>query len=85
MLHISRAESLRKLDSRCGHSQIGRIREAEMAERSERARISQQQPSLSLSEIINIVSNRHNLRPSAAELRFAKREQYNRQTECGRG
>ena len=46
LLHISRVESLCKLDSRCGHAQIGRIREAEMAARSEWARIPQRQPDL---------------------------------------
>ena len=65
--HIAKVGKFSKLDSKTGYTFQLKIREAEMATRSEWEMVSRQSPHLSLSEVIAVIANRHSLWPNDTE------------------
>ena len=68
--HISTVESFPRANSKSAGSLHYRIMEAEAAVRSERAKLGQAQPGISLTAIIDVVAQRHAIWPLLSE--FAK-------------
>ena len=70
--HISRVGQLVKLDRKSNHNLHARLMDSEMQIMADRARISKCPPLLSLSEIIEIVPQRHAFWPGVEEFRTPK-------------
>ena len=68
-LHVAAVEHFARLDSRAGHFLHKRLLECEMSIRIEWTRVQQAQPTLSLTDIIHIVSQRHSVWPMEMEFR----------------
>ena len=65
--HISTVENLSRMNSKTGGNMHPRIVEAEGAVRSEWTKLGQAQPQISLSAIIDVISQRHAIWPLLSE------------------
>ena len=77
--HIIKIEQFLRQDSKANYSFTRKIRDADFAVRSEWARVSQSNPQLSLTEVIDLISTRNNLWPSFSELMTVKPPQLDQQ------
>ena len=67
--HLASVENLSRASAKNYHAMHHKLTEAEMAVRNEWTRMSQAEPRLTLTEIIELVSQRHTLWPVISELK----------------